>query len=212
MFTEQGRCHWLKVYEVPEGTKQSKGRAVQNVLNLATNDKVRAYITVKSLADEAYINNHYLVFCTVQGQIKKTTLEAFSRPRSNGIQAITINEGDRLLEVKLTNGQCNILIGVKSGNAIRFPENKVRPMGRTAAGVRGIDISGNDEVIGMVCVDTSAQIIPQILSVSENGYGKRTELDEYRITNRGGKGVKALNVTAKTGALIAILEVDDTNG
>jgi DNA gyrase subunit A len=196
-FTQQGRCFWMRVYEIPEGTKQSKGRAIQNVINIPGDDKVVAFINVKDLKDEEYINNNYIIMCTKNGVIKKTTLEAYSRPRTNGINAITIREGDELLEVKMTNGKSHILLAIKSGRAIHFPEAKVRPMGRNASGVRGIRmIEKKDSVIGMVCVDD-----PQttILTVSEKGYGKRSDIDQYRITNRGGKGVRALKVTDKTG-------------
>jgi len=208
-FTQQGRCFWMRVYEIPEGTKQSKGRAIQNVINIPADDKVVAYINVKDLKDEEYINNNYIIMCTKNGVIKKTTLEAYSRPRANGINAITIREGDQLLEVKMTNGKSHILLAIKSGRAIHFPEAKVRPMGRNAAGVRGIRMTEKkDCVIGMVCVDD-----PQttILTVSEKGYGKRSDVDEYRITNRGGKGVRALKVTDKTGKLIAIKDVTNDN-
>lgn len=204
-FTEKGKCFWLKVYEIPEGTKQSKGRAIQNLLNIEPDDKVRAYINLLSINDADYINSNYIVLCTRKGIIKKTTLEAYSRPRQSGINAITIREGDQLLEAKLTNGEDDIMLAVKSGKAIRFPEAKVRPMGRTAAGVRGISLEGEDEVIGMVCVEPTANI----LVVSENGYGKRSAIGDYRITNRGGKGVKTINMTEKTGNLIALLDVTD---
>lgn len=210
-FTQQGRCFWMRAYEIPEGTKQSKGRAIQNLINIPSDDKVVAFINVKDLKDEEYINNNYIIMCTKNGVIKKTTLEAYSRPRQNGINAITIKDKDELLEVKLTNGNNRILLAIKSGRAIHFPESKVRPMGRNAAGVRGIRMTvKKDEVIGMVCVDQDdAQAT--ILVVSENGYGKRSNVDEYRITNRGGKGVKTINVTEKTGKLIAIKNVTDEN-
>ena len=205
-FTEKGKCFWLKVYEIPEGTKQSKGRAIQNLLNIEPDDKVKAYINLLDLKDTDYINSNYIVLCTKKGIIKKTTLEAYSRPRQNGVNAITIKEGDQLLEAKLTNGENDIMIAVKSGKAIRFPENKVRPMGRTASGVRGIWMEEGDEAIGMVCVEpTNANI----LVVSENGYGKRSAIEDYRITNRGGKGVKTINMTEKTGNLIALIDVTD---
>ena len=208
-FTEKGKCFWLKVYEIPEGTKQSKGRAIQNLLNIEPDDKVKAYINLLDLKDTDYINSNYIVLCTKKGIIKKTTLEAYSRPRQNGVNAITIKEGDQLLEAKLTNGENDIMIAVKSGKAIRFPENKVRPMGRTASGVRGIWMEEGDEAIGMVCVEpTNANI----LVVSENGYGKRSAIEDYRITNRGGKGVKTINMTEKTGNLIALIdETDEDN-
>ena len=206
-FTEQGRCFWLKVYEIPEGGKNTKGRAVQNMIAIPSDDKIRAYIAVKNLTDEEYINNNYIMFCTKQGVIKKTSLEAYSRPRANGINAIGINEGDQLLEAKLTTGNSEVLLAIRSGRAIRFPEAKVRPMGRTATGVRGITLDNElDEVVGMVCVDDPTTTI---LVVSETGYGKRSDLEEYRITNRGGKGVRTLNVTEKTGKLVGILDVTD---
>ena len=205
-FTEKGKCFWLKVYEIPEGTKQSKGRAIQNLLNIEPDDKVKAYVNLLDLKDTDYINSNYIVLCSKKGIIKKTTLEAYSRPRQNGVNAITIKEGDQLLEAKLTNGENDIMIAVKSGRAIRFPESKVRPMGRTASGVRGIWMEENDEAVGMVCVEpTNANI----LVVSENGYGKRSAIEDYRITNRGGKGVKTINMTEKTGELIAIIDVND---
>lgn len=204
-FTEKGKCFWLKVYEIPEGTKQSKGRAIQNVLNIEPDDKVKAYINLLDLKDDEYINSNYIVLCTKKGIIKKTTLEAYSRPRQNGVNAITIKDGDQLLEAKLTNGEDDIMIAVKSGKAIRFPECKVRPMGRTASGVRGIWMADSDEAIGMVCVEPTANI----LVVSENGYGKRSSIEDYRITNRGGKGVKTINMTEKTGNLIALIDVTD---
>lgn len=207
-FTEKGRCFWLKVYDIPEGTKSSKGRAIQNLLNIEQGDKVSAFINVTSLEDESYINNNYILLCTQQGIIKKTSLEAYSRPRQSGINAVNIREGDRLIQARLTNGNNEILLAVRSGKAIRFNEKKVRPMGRTASGVKGIKTGADnsDQVIGMICVqdpDTT------ILVVSEKGYGKRTELEDYRVTNRGGKGVKTINITDKTGDLIAIKAVTD---
>lgn len=206
-FTEKGKCFWLKVYEIPEGTKQSKGRAIQNLLNIDPDDKVKAYINLLDLKDPDYINSNYIVLCSKKGIIKKTTLEAYSRPRQNGVNAITIKEGDQLLEAKLTNGENDIMIAVKSGKAIRFPESKVRPMGRTATGVRGITLGDeNDEVIGMICVEPQKA---NVLVVSENGYGKRSDIEDYRITNRGGKGVKTINLTEKTGNLIGMLDVTD---
>jgi DNA gyrase subunit A len=207
-FTEKGRCFWLKVYDIPEGTKSSKGRAIQNLINIEQGDKVEAYINVTSLVDEDYINNNYIVLCTQHGIIKKTSLEAYSRPRLSGINAINIREGDKLIQAKLTNGSNEILLAVRSGKAIRFNESKVRPMGRNASGVKGIKTGDNhtDEVIGMVCVQDPETTI---LVVSENGYGKRTLLEDYRVTNRGGKGVKTINITAKTGELIAIKAVTD---
>jgi DNA gyrase subunit A len=207
-FTEKGRCFWLKVYDIPEGARNSKGRAIQNLLNLDPEDTIRACINVRNLNDEEYVNNHYIVLCTSRGVIKKTTLEAYSHPRQNGINAINIREGDKLLAANLTNGQHDILLAVRTGLAIRFPEAKVRPMGRTAAGVRGIRLSDakDNEVIGMVCTDNKEVTI---LVVSEKGFGKRSDLDDYRVTNRGGKGVKTIKITDKTGALIAIKEVID---
>lgn len=206
-FTEKGRCFWLKVYEIPEGTKQSKGRAIQNLLNIEPDDKVKAYINLLDLKDTDYINSNYIVLCSKKGIIKKTTLEAYSRPRQNGVNAITIKEGDQLLEAKLTNGDNDIMLAVKSGKAIRFPENKVRPMGRIAAGVKAIKLkSEEDEVIGMICVEPDKA---DILVVSENGFGKRSAISDYRITNRGGQGVKTINLTEKTGNLIALLDVTD---
>ncbi|MCD6596716.1 MAG: DNA gyrase subunit A [Bacteroidales bacterium] len=208
-FTEAGKCYWLKVYDIPEGSRISKGRAIQNVINLSPDDKVKAYINVKKLNDEEYINNNYIVLCTRKGVIKKTSLEAYSRPRLNGIIAINVREGDTLLRAKMTNGNHEIVLAVKSGRAIRFNESKVRPMGRNASGVRGIKLAGEqDEVVGMVCVENESE---DILVVSENGYGKRSKLGAYRVTNRGGKGVKTLNITDKTGALIAIKGVVDEN-
>ena len=209
LFTEQGRCHWLKVFEIPEASKNSSGRVLQNILSIPKDDKVKAYINITDLADKEFLDNNFIVFCTKQGLIKKTTVEAFSRPRTNGIQAITINENDQLLEAKLTNGQNEILIANKTGRAIRFPESTVRPMGRTAAGVRGIRLSANDDaVVGMVCVDPNDEETT-ILVISEKGNGKRSSLDEYRITNRGGKGVKTMEITDKTGKLIAIKAVKE---
>ncbi len=208
-FTEKGRCFWLKVYEIPEGTKTSKGRAIQNLLNVEQSDKVKAFINLKNLVDSEYIQNNYIVLCTLKGIIKKTSLEAYSRPRQNGINAINIREGDSLLEAQLTSGNSEVLIAIRSGKAIRFSEKKVRPMGRTASGVTGIRFPDpKDEVIGMICIDDPSK---SVLVVSEKGYGKRTELEDYRITNRGGKGVKTINITGKTGPLIAIKSVTDTD-
>jgi DNA gyrase subunit A len=208
-FTEMGKCYWLKVYEIPEGTRVSKGRAIQNLINIQPEDTVKAYIKVKNLDDTDYINNNFIVLCTRKGVIKKTSLEAYSRPRQNGIIAINVREGDHLLEASLTNGQNEIMLAVKSGRAIRFPEEKVRPMGRSASGVRGITLAGDfDEVIGMVCLEDTGF---DILVVSEKGYGKRSKVEDYRITNRGGKGVKTINITEKTGKLIAIKAVVDTD-
>ena len=208
-FTEKGKCFWQKVYDIPEGSKTSKGRAIQNLLNIESDDNVKAYLNVKKLTDVEYIKNNYIILCTKKGVIKKTSLEAYSRPRQNGVFAITIKEGDQLLEACLTNGTNHIIIAAKEGKAIRFPENLVRPIGRTGSGVRGISIKQTDEVIGMVCVNENEQ--KEILVVSEMGYGKRSKLDDYRITNRGGKGVKTLNITPKTGKLIAIKAVTDSN-
>jgi DNA gyrase subunit A len=206
-FTEQGRCFWLRVYEIPEGNRTSKGKAIVNLINLPSDDKVRAYINTKDLKDEAYVNSHSVVLCTVKGIIKKTTLEAYSRPRANGIHAIGVRDGDRLLEARLTDGTNEIIMAVRSGKAIRFPEAKVRPMGRGASGVRAMALdTENDEVVGMVCAASDQD---SILVVSENGYGKRTLVEDYRITNRGGKGVKTLNVTDKTGDVIAIKDITD---
>lgn len=208
-FTEQGRCYWLKVYAIPEGTRASKGRAIQNVIQIAPDDKVRAYINVRHLDDPEYVNNNYIIMCTKSGIVKKTLLEAYSRPRQNGVNAITIREGDQLIEVKLTNGNNEIIIAAKNGKAIRFNEDTVRPIGRTGTGVKAITIDEDDEVVGMVCVEKGTK--ENILVVSENGYGKRTDLDDYRITNRGGKGVKTLQITEKTGKLVAIKSVSDDN-
>ena len=209
-FTEKGRCYWLKVYEIPEGEKQGKGRAIQNLMQLPQDDKIRAIIDVKNLQDEEFVNGHFIVLCTKQGIIKKTALHDFSRPRASGVNAITINEGDQLLNAKLTDGNSEIMMAVKSGRAIRFPESKVRPTGRGAIGVAGIEVDDtNDEVVGMVCVNKDDKS-RTILVVSEKGYGKKTEIDEYRITNRGGKGVKTISVTEKTGKLVGILDVSDT--
>ena len=209
-FTRNGRCFWLKVYEIPEGNKTSKGRAIQNVINIGSDDKVMAYINVKTLNDNEYINNNHIILCTKKGIIKKTLLEAYSRPRANGVNAITIKDGDELLEARLTNGNCEILLAARDGKAIRFNESLVRPIGRTGAGVRGINILSKDEVIGMICVDKEDKNTT-ILVVSENGYGKRSDLEDYRITNRGGKGVKTINITEKTGKLIAIKDVTEEN-
>ena len=208
-FTEKGRCFWLKVYEIPEGARSSKGRAIQNVIQIAPDDKVRAYINVKSLADAEYVNNNYIIMCTKDGTIKKTKLEAYSRPRQNGVNAIVIREGDQLIEAKLTSGNAEVMIAARDGKAIRFNESTVRPIGRVGAGVRGISIEDGDEVVGMICVEPDSK--QDVLVLSENGYGKRTDLDEYRITNRGGKGVKTINITEKTGKLISIQAVTDDN-
>ena len=208
-FTEKGRCFWLKVYEIPEGARSSKGRAIQNVIQIEPDDKVRAYINVKSLADAEYVNNNYIIMCTKDGTIKKTKLEAYSRPRQNGVNAIVIREGDQLIEAKLTSGNAEVMIAARDGKAIRFNESTVRPIGRVGAGVRGISIEDGDEVVGMICVEPDLK--QDVLVLSENGYGKRTDLDEYRITNRGGKGVKTINITEKTGKLISIQAVTDDN-
>lgn len=215
-FTQKGKCFWMRVYEIPEGSKTSKGRAIQNLINIESDDKVKAFICTQDLKDEEYINSHYVIMATKQGQVKKTPLEQYSRPRQNGINAITIREDDELLEAKLTNGDSQVLVAVKSGKLVRFEEEKTRPMGRTASGVRGITLADDkDEVIGMVSVNKDSINDTQLLVVTENGYGKRTKLvdedgeDVYRITNRGGKGVKTLNITEKTGALISINAVTD---
>jgi len=215
-FTQKGKCFWMRVYEIPEGSKTSKGRAIQNLINIESDDKVKAFICTQDLKDEEYINSHYVIMATKQGQVKKTPLEQYSRPRQNGINAITIREDDELLEAKLTNGESQVLVAVKSGKLVRFEEGKTRPMGRTASGVRGITLADDkDEVIGMVSVNKDDINDTQLLVVTENGYGKRTKLvdedgeDVYRITNRGGKGVKTLNITEKTGALISINAVTD---
>jgi DNA gyrase subunit A len=210
LFTESGRCFWLKVYEIPEGGKATAGRVIQNLLNIPKEDRVRAYIIVRKLDDEEFINNHYIIFCTKRGQIKKTLLEEYSRPRQGGINAIGINEDDALIEAKLTNGNNEIILAIRSGKAIRFNESDVRSMGRTAAGVRGIWVEQDDTVVGMVCVDP-ADTTTSILVVSEHGLGKRSALEDYRVQTRGGKGVKTLNVTAKTGQLVAIKTVTDND-
>ncbi|UYZ64086.1 DNA gyrase subunit A [Hymenobacter weizhouensis] len=209
-FTEAGRVFWLKVYEVPEGSKASKGRPIQNLIEIPREDSVRSVLNVRGLRDPDYLDNTYLMFCTEQGTVKKTPLEAYSRPRAAGINAITINEGDRLLDVQLTNGSSEVVVALRSGRAVRFPEEKVRSMGRTAAGVRGITLADDsDRVVGMVCIDKDSQ--EELLVVSENGYGKRSPLEEYRITNRGGKGVRAMKITDKTGALVTIKAVSDAD-
>ncbi len=212
-FTEKGKVFWMRVFEIPEGSKNSKGRAIQNLINIEQNDKIKAIINTKDLKDEEYINNNFIILATKQGVIKKTSLEAYSRPRQNGINAITVREGDVLIEARLTNGTNEIILANKSGRAIRFNETKVRPMGRNAAGVRGISLAGkSDEVVGMICLDKDSEDAESILVVSEKGYGKRSEVDDYRVTNRGGKGVKTLNITDKTGDLIAIKNVTDKDG
>ncbi|MDF2449585.1 MAG: gyrase subunit [Bacteroidota bacterium] len=212
LFTEKGQCYWIRAYEVPEGAKNSKGRAIQNLISIAPDDKVKAFINIKNLQDEEYIQNNYIILCTKDGIIKKTSVEAYSRPRTNGINAITIREGDVLLEAALTNGSNEIMIATKLGKVCRFPEAKVRPMGRNASGVIGIDLNdeegGNNEVIGMICID---DMQANVLVVSEKGYGKRSDIEEYRVTNRGGKGVKTINITDKTGNLVGIKSVTDAN-
>jgi len=209
-FTQKGKCFWMRVYEIPEGSKTSKGRAIQNLINIEQDDKVKAFICTKDLKDDDYINNHFVIMATKKGQVKKTSLEQYSRPRVNGINAITVKEGDELLEAKLTNGNSQVMLALKSGKAIRFEEAKTRPMGRNASGVRGIKLQHDkDEVIGMVSVNDMES---NILVVSSNGYGKRSKLEDYRITNRGGKGVKTISITEKTGDLVAIKNVDDSNG
>ena len=210
-FTQKGKCYWLKVYEIPEGTKNSKGRAIQNLLNIDSDDAVNAYLRVKSLSDQEYINSHYVLFCTKNGVIKKTLLEQYSRPRQNGVNAITIREDDRVIEVRMTNGNNEIIIANRNGRAIRFHEAAVRVMGRTATGVRGftLDNDGQDEVVGMICIkDLETE---SVMVVSEQGYGKRSEIEDYRKTNRGGKGVKTMNITEKTGKLVTIKSVTDEN-
>ncbi|MDR0436909.1 MAG: DNA gyrase subunit A, partial [Bacteroidales bacterium] len=209
LFTEKGKCFWMRVFDIPEGTRTSKGRAIQNMINIEPDDKVRAYLNVKDLKNEDYLKENFIILCTKEGIIKKTSLEAYSRPRQNGIIALNIREGDQLLEAKLTNGTNEVMLALRSGKAIRFNEAKVRPMGRGASGVKGITLQGEkDEVIGMVCVDSKDY---DILVVSEKGFGKRSDLDDYRETNRGGKGVKTISITDKTGALIAIKNVKDTD-
>jgi DNA gyrase subunit A len=209
-FTQKGRCFWMRVFEIPEGSKTSKGRAIQNLINIEPDDKVKAFICTQDLKDEDYINSHYVIMATKKGQVKKTSLEQYSRPRINGINAITIKEDDELLEAKLTTGDSEIMLAVKSGKCIRFEESKTRPMGRNASGVRGIRLADEktDEVVGMVVVNNNDS---DILVVSENGYGKRSSLDDYRMTNRGGKGVKTISVTSKTGELVAIKNVTDND-
>ncbi len=209
LFTEKGKAFWLKVYEIPEGTKTSKGRAIQNMLNIESDDKVKAFINLTGkLSDEEYINNNYIILTTKKAVIKKTLLEAYSRPRQNGINAITVREGDTLLEAKLTNGSSEIMMAARNGKAIRFPENLIRPMGRTASGVRGMRLDDGDELVGMICINDTEH---DVLVVSEKGYGKRSKIDDYRITNRGGKGVKTINITEKTGKLIGIKDVTDAD-
>ena len=209
-FTEKGRCHWLKVYEIPEGNKTSKGRAIQNLISILPDDKVKAFINVKTLEDEEYINQNFIVMCTKNGTIKKTALEAYSRPRASGINAISIEDGDHLLEARLTNGKNEIMLATRKGKLVRFDEETVRPMGRNSIGVKGVSLDGSDdEVIGMVCVNDTVK--ESLLVVSEKGYGKRSEVDEYRKTNRGAKGVKTINITDKTGNLVAIKVVEEND-
>ena len=206
-FTQKGKCFWMRVYEIPEGSRNSKGRAIQNLVNIEQDDRVKAFICTQDLKDEDYINNHFVIMATKKGQVKKTSLEKYSRPRANGINAITIREDDELLEAKLTNGNSQILLGVKSGKAIRFEESKTRPMGRGASGVRGITLANHDdEVVGMVSVN---DMDTNVLVVSENGFGKRSDLEDYRMTNRGGKGVKTISITEKTGTLVTLKNVND---
>jgi DNA gyrase subunit A len=208
-FTQKGKVFWMRVYEIPEGGKNTKGRAIQNIINIESDDKVKAFLVTEDLKNEAYVNSHYVIMATKKGQVKKTSLEQYSRPRANGINAITIREDDELLEAKLTTGDSQVMLALKSGKAIRFEEAKTRPMGRTASGVRAITLKDDkDEVIGMVAVN---DLNCDILVVSEKGYGKRSSLEDYRITNRGGKGVKTLNISEKTGNLVAIKNVDDKN-
>ena len=208
-FTQKGKCFWMRVFEIPEGSKNSKGRAIQNLINIEQDDRVKAFICTQDLKDEDYVNNHYVIMATKMGQVKKTSLEQYSRPRSNGINAITVKDGDELLEAKLTNGNSQIMLAVKSGKAIRFEEGKTRPMGRNASGVRGIKLKDNkDEVVGMISVN---DMDANILVVSENGYGKRSSLEDYRLTNRGGKGVKTISITEKTGKLVTLKSVSDSD-
>ncbi len=210
-FTEKGKCFWLRVFEIPEGSKVSKGRAIQNLISISPDDKVKAVINVKNLSDEEYVNKNYIILCSEKGIIKKTSLKAYSRPRQSGINAITIREGDILLEAKLTDGNSVVLMALYSGKAIRFNEKTVRPMGRNASGVKGITLANSaDKVVGMICVNQKTDNVDDILVVSENGFGKRSSLEDYRETNRGGKGVKTINITDKTGQLIAIKNVNDT--
>jgi DNA gyrase subunit A len=209
-FTQKGKCFWMKVYEIPEGAKNAKGRAIQNMLNIDNDDRINAFIKVKSLNDAEFNKSHSLLFCTKRGVVKKTSLEAYSRPRANGVNAITIREDDAVIEVCLTNGNSEVLLANKNGRAIRFNESKVREMGRTATGVRGMTLDeGDDEVIGMITVNDPEK--ETVMVVSEQGYGKRSDIEDYRVTNRGGKGVKTINVTEKTGKLVALKCVTDEN-
>ena len=206
-FTQKGKCFWMRVYEIPEGSRTAKGRAIQNLIQIENDDKVKAFICTKDLKDEDYVNSHYVIMATKKGVVKKTSLEQYSRPRKGGINAIGVREGDELLEAKMTTGSSQIIMGLKSGKAIRFEESKTRPMGRNASGVRGVTLAHeNDEVIGMISVNETTD---NILVVSENGYGKRSDLEDYRVTNRGGKGVKTISLTDKTGELVAIKNVTD---
>jgi DNA gyrase subunit A len=208
-FTQKGKCFWMRVYEIPEGSRTSKGRAIQNLINIEPGDKVKAFICTQDLKDEEYVNSHYVIMATKKGTVKKTSLEQYSRPRQNGIIAINVREDDELLEAKLTTGTSQIFLGLKSGKAIRFEESKTRPMGRSASGVRGIRLANEqDEVIGMISVHNFDD---EILVVSEHGYGKRSSIDDYRVTNRGGKGVKTISITDKTGGLVAIKNVSDSD-
>ena len=206
-FTQKGKCFWMRVFEIPEGSKTSKGRAIQNLINIEQDDKVKAFICTQDLKDEDYVNSHYVIMATRKGQVKKTSLEQYSRPRTNGINAISVRDGDELLEAKLTTGNSHVMLAVKSGKAIRFEESKTRPMGRGASGVRGITLNDkNDEVVGMIAVN---DMDANILVVSEHGYGKRSSVEDYRVTNRGGKGVKTISITEKTGKLVSIKNVTD---
>jgi len=209
LFTKKGKCFWLKVYEIPEGSKNSRGRAIQNLIQIEPDDKIEAYVNVKTLDDNEYIKNNYIVICTEKGIIKKTTLEEYSNPRQKGITAINIKEGDQLLQACLTDGKNEIIIGTKLGKAVRFNESDVRPMGRNSMGVIGVNLSEDDKVIGMVCVDKNEEKETTILVVSEKGYGKRSSLEDYRITKRGAKGIKTMNITEKTGNLVCIRGVKD---
>ncbi len=212
LFTEQGKCYWLKVYEIPEGNKTSKGRPIQNIINITQDDNVKAFINVADLKSDEVLDSHFIIMATKKGTVKKTSLREYSRPRQNGVNAITVREGDELVTAAITNGKCQIILGSKSGRAVRFDESEARAIGRTGSGVRGITLRGEaDELIGMVCVDTTAESPEDIMVVSENGYGKRSLLEDYRITSRGGKGVTTLNITDKTGELIAINAVTDEN-
>ena len=209
-FTKKGRCYWLKCYEIPEGAKNSKGRAIQNLLNIESDDSINAFLRLRGLDDPDFINSHYVVFATKKGLIKKTSLEAYSRPRANGVIAINVLEGDEVVGVRLTNGHNELLLADRNGRAVRFNENTVRAMGRVSTGVRGMRLDeGDDEVVGMVVVNKPEE--ETIMVVSENGYGKRSQVEDYRVTNRGGKGVKTLNITEKTGRLVAIKVVTDEN-